>query len=46
MKKLFALTVGILIGGLLAIALIPKSQPAPTFSLADLNGKTIDNQHL
>lgn len=46
MKKLFALTVGILIGGLLAIALIPKSQPAPAFSLADLNGKTIDNQHL
>ena len=46
MKKLISLVAVALIGGLIAYVLIPKNQPAPAFSLQDLNGQTVDNASL
>ena len=46
MKKLLTIIAVLFIGLLMVIVLIPKSQPAPAFSLTDLNGQTIDNNNL
>lgn len=46
MKKLFPIAAVLTVAALLAFILWPKNQPAATFSLLDLNGRTISNTDL
>ena len=46
MKKLFPIAAVLTVAALLAFILWPKNQPAATFSLPDLNGRTISNTNL
>lgn len=46
MKKLFPIAAVLTVAALLAFILWPKNQPAATFSLLDLNGRTISNTNL
>ncbi len=46
MKKIFVLAAVAVVAVLLGVVLWPKSQPAPEFSLPDLNGQTVSNADL
>ncbi|MDO5639564.1 MAG: TlpA disulfide reductase family protein [Neisseria sp.] len=46
MKKIFALAALAVVAVLIGVVLWPKNQPAPAFSLPDLNGQTVNNANL
>ena len=41
MKKTVILAATLIVAALLAVVLWPKNQPAPAFTLPDLNGRTV-----
>ena len=46
MKKTVILAATLIVAALLAVVLWPKNQPAPAFTLPDLNGRTVSNADL